>query len=240
MYGRAFFYNKIVHRVYVFIDTRRRRRNASTQRQHQRQDEETPWDKIRGILDTTMPADGKLQFLLNSVESLVQDSIDGVVMTNGHLMRLDGYPSVKVVVRRDVLANEHASETEKTERVDKKRVHVLSGGGSGHEPAFVHLVGKGGLDAAICGDVFSSPSEDAVLAALRACVQQGDDVLVVVMNYTGDRLNFGAAVEKFKAEQSNIDRGHVRMLIASDDVALRDEQGGGRKTGTEALLVPCL
>ena len=67
--------------------------------------------------------------------------------------RLDGFPEIKVVVRTDW---------------EKDRVAVISGGGSGHEPAHAGFVGKGMLTAAVCGEVFASPSVEAVLAALRA------------------------------------------------------------------------
>src|SRR5205823_9902829 len=76
----------------------------------------------------------------------------------------------------------------------RREVAVLSGGGSGHEPAHAGYVGGGMLHAAVAGDVFTSPSVDAVLAAIRA-VAGPPGVLLVVKNYTGDRLNFGLAAE---------------------------------------------
>lgn len=76
---------------------------------------------------------------------------------------------------------------------------LISGGGSGHEPAFAGYVGEGMLTAAVCGGVFASPAASAVLEAIRAtCGPHG--CLVLVMNYTGDRINFGLAVERAKAE----------------------------------------
>ncbi|CAN0354978.1 unnamed protein product, partial [Ectocarpus sp. 13 AM-2016] len=80
-----------------------------------------------------------------------------------------------------------------------RQVTLISGGGSGHEPAFAGYVGDGMLTAAVCGGVFASPAASAVLEAIRAaCGPLG--CLVLVMNYTGDRLNFGMAVERAKAE----------------------------------------
>jgi dihydroxyacetone kinase len=78
-------------------------------------------------------------------------------------------------------------------------VTVVTGGGSGHEPAFAGYVGDGYLTAAVCGGVFASPSASAALAATRAaCGPHG--CLVIIMNYTGDRLNFGMAlVSKYTA-----------------------------------------
>jgi dihydroxyacetone kinase len=76
----------------------------------------------------------------------------------------------------------------------------VSGGGSGHEPAFAGYVGKGFLSAAVCGDVFASPSVDAVLAGIRTATGPAG-CLLVIMNYTGDRLNFGLAAERAKVRR---------------------------------------
>jgi len=81
----------------------------------------------------------------------------------------------------------------------ERQVAVLSGGGSGHEPAHAGYVGSGMLTAAITGDVFTSPSVDAVLAAIRVVAGPRGAVLIV-KNYTGDRLNFGLAAELATAE----------------------------------------
>ena len=87
---------------------------------------------------------------INAKENLVIEAIDGMLKhSGGQLARLDGYPHIKVVVRNDW---------------DKNHVALISGGGSGHEPSHAGFVGKGMLTAAICGEVFASPSVDAVLA----------------------------------------------------------------------------
>ena len=96
------------------------------------------------------------------------------------------------------------------EAVKASSVAIISGGGSGHEPAMAGYVGDGCLTAAVCGGVFASPSVAAVLAAIRA-VTGPKGCLVIVMNYTGDRLNFGMAVEQAKAEGLN-----VRMCFVAD------------------------
>ena len=90
---------------------------------------------------------------INAKETLVVDSIDGLLRSSGgnNLARLDGYPAIKVVLRTD-------------HKPDKK-VAIIAGGGSGHEPAHAGFVGPGLLTAAVCGEVFSSPSVDAVFAA---------------------------------------------------------------------------
>jgi len=139
---------------------------------------------------------------INSKETLVTDAIDGLLETSGgKLTRLDGYPHIKVVCRADW---------------DKKNVALISGGGSGHEPAHAGFVGAGMLTAAVCGEVFASPSVDAVLAGILAVT--GDaGCLLIVKNYTGDRLNFGLAAERARAFGLN-----VSMVVVDDDIALPD------------------
>ena len=116
------------------------------------------------------------------------------------LTRLDGYPHIRVVVRSDW---------------DKSKVALVSGGGSGHEPAHAGFVGKGMLTAAVCGDVFASPSWMPSWRDLGGHWPAG--CLLIVKNYTGDRLNFGLAAERARAF------GHkVSMVIVDDDIALPD------------------
>lgn len=139
---------------------------------------------------------------INARETLVTEAIDGMLRTaGGRLARLDGYPHIKVVVRSDW---------------DKSRVALVSGGGSGHEPSHAGFVGQGMLTAAVCGDVFASPSVDAVLAGILAVTGQAG-CLLIVKNYTGDRLNFGLAAERARAFGLK-----VSMVVVNDDVALPD------------------
>ena len=139
---------------------------------------------------------------MNDKESIVTDAIDGMIrFSGGALERLDGYPHIRVVARADW---------------DKSKVALVSGGGSGHEPAHAGYVGPGMLTAAVCGDVFASPSVDAVLAGILAVT--GDaGCLLIVKNYTGDRLNFGLAAERARAFGLT-----VNMVIVDDDIALPD------------------
>ena len=138
----------------------------------------------------------------NSKENIVTEAVDGVVAASGgQLARLDGYPHIRVVVRNDW---------------DKSKVALVSGGGSGHEPAHAGFVGPGMLTAAVCGDVFASPSVDAVLAGILA-VTGPSGCLLIVKNYTGDRLNFGLAAERARAFGLNVD-----MVVVDDDIALPD------------------
>jgi len=136
----------------------------------------------------------------NEREDMVSEAIDGLVAASGgRLLRFDPASRARVVLRRDW---------------DKSKVAVVSGGGSGHEPAHAGLVGQGLLTAAVCGDVFASPSVDAVLAAIIA-VTGPAGCLLIVKNYTGDRLNFGLAAEKAKALGLA-----VEMVIVADDIAI--------------------
>lgn len=139
---------------------------------------------------------------INRKENAVTEAIDGVLAASGGaLSRLDGYPHIRVVLRSDW---------------DKGKVALVSGGGSGHEPAHIGFVGKGMLTAAVCGDVFASPSVDAILAGILA-VTGPAGCLLIVKNYTGDRLNFGLAAERARAYGLN-----VSMVIVDDDIALPD------------------
>lgn len=109
---------------------------------------------------------------------------------------------------------------------DATRVAVLSGGGSGHEPSHAGFVGPGMLTGAIAGELFASPGVEAVLAAIRAC-RVAPGVLLVIKNYTGDRLNFGLAAERARAE--GID---VATVLVRDDIALPDAKQPRGLAGT--------
>jgi ATP-dependent dihydroxyacetone kinase len=138
---------------------------------------------------------------INSKEKLVTESLDGFLRAcgNANLARLDGFPHIKVIFRTD-----HKPS----------RVALISGGGSGHEPAHAGFVGKGMLTAAVCGEVFASPSVEAVLAGILAVTGKGG-CLLIVKNYTGDRLNFGLAAEKARALGRK-----VEMVVVADDIAI--------------------
>ncbi len=143
-----------------------------------------------------------MNHFINAQDSLVTDAIDGLLETSdGTLTRLDGYPHIKVVCRADW---------------DKSKVALISGGGSGHEPAHAGFVGAGMLTAAVCGEVFASPSVDAVLAGILAVTGE-KGCLLIVKNYTGDRLNYGLAAERARAFGIK-----VAMVVVDDDIALPD------------------
>ncbi|ESW86986.1 dihydroxyacetone kinase subunit DhaK [Mesorhizobium sp. M1005] len=144
-----------------------------------------------------------MKHFFNRRDTIVTEALDGFLGTTGagDLARLDGYPEIKVILRANW---------------DKTKVAVISGGGAGHEPAHAGFVGIGMLTAAVSGEIFASPSVEAVLAAIRA-VTGPAGCLLIVKNYTGDRLNFGLAVEKARAEGFR-----VEMVIVADDIALPD------------------
>ncbi|MEK1890311.1 MAG: dihydroxyacetone kinase subunit DhaK [Phyllobacterium sp.] len=144
-----------------------------------------------------------MKHFFNRRENIVTEALDGFLLTSrpGTLARLDSYPDIKVILRADW---------------DKSKVAIISGGGAGHEPAHAGFVGRGMLTAAVSGEIFASPSVDAVLTGIRA-VTGPKGCLLVVKNYTGDRLNFGLAAERARAEGFK-----VEMVIVADDIALPD------------------
>ncbi|KPV78333.1 uncharacterized protein RHOBADRAFT_23334 [Rhodotorula graminis WP1] len=118
----------------------------------------------------------------------------------------------------------------------KDRVHLLCGGGGGHEPAHAAFVGDGMLSAAVSGQVFASPNAGQVEKALaRLSLAKG--TLIVVKNYTGDVLQFGLAKERYSA--THLDSDSVRMIVVGDDVSVPRSQGAltGRRGLTGTVLV---
>ncbi|HAS6189712.1 dihydroxyacetone kinase subunit DhaK [Vibrio parahaemolyticus] len=139
--------------------------------------------------------------ILNTKDSFVLDSIHGTLYSakKENLTLLDFDNDIKVVARNDW---------------NKDKVALICGGGSGHEPAHAGFVGRGMLTAAVCGDLFAAPSVDAVLNAILHVT--GDaGCLVIIKNYTGDRLNFGLAVEKAKEMGRKVD-----LIVVGDDISI--------------------
>lgn len=156
--------------------------------------------------------------LINDVGAVVPDMLNGLVALNPHLSLLQ---DTTIVVRADADAAAARGE-----------VALISGGGAGHEPAHGGYVGVGMLSAAVAGEVFTSPSTDAVLDAIRA-VAGPAGVLLIVKNYTGDRLNFGLAAEIARAEGIP-----VEMVVVADDVALSAQgEHAGRRGLAGTVLV---
>jgi dihydroxyacetone kinase len=116
----------------------------------------------------------------------------------------------------------------------KPQVSLVSGGGAGHEPSFAAFVGPGLLSGAVAGTIFASPSAEQIRRCILQRVEKSKGVLVVVMNYTGDVLNFGMAVEKAKA--AGIE---AEMIVVADDCGVGRERGGkvGRRGIAGTVLV---
>ncbi|XP_014674525.1 PREDICTED: triokinase/FMN cyclase-like [Priapulus caudatus] len=147
---------------------------------------------------------------INLPEKCVDDALEGFVQSHNNVMLVENH---RVVVRQDVANLSKAG-----------KVTLLGGGGAGHEPAFAGFVGVGMLTAAISGAVFASPPPSSILAALRA-ISSPAGMLMIVLNYTGDRLNFGIAAERAKAEGMRVD-----MLFVGDDCALTSgDKSAGRR-----------
>ena len=122
--------------------------------------------------------------LVNNPLSVVREMLEGsVALAPGQALLSDE----TVVIRAGL------------QEAGQRAVAVISGGGSGHEPAHAGYVGAGMLTAAVAGDVFTSPSSDAVLSAIQATAGPAG-VVLIVKNYTGDRLNFGLAAEMARGE----------------------------------------
>ena len=142
-----------------------------------------------------------MSHFVNRRDAVVTEAIEGFLSTSqpGEVARLDGFPDVKVVIRADW---------------NRRNVAIVSGGGSGHEPAHAGFVGRGALTAAVCGDIFASPTVHAVHSAIVAATGPSG-CLLIVKNYAGDRLNFGLAAERARADGLK-----VEMVIVADDIAL--------------------
>jgi dihydroxyacetone kinase-like protein len=136
--------------------------------------------------------------VINNPEEVVNEMLDGIVKAHPEYVRV--IKDKKVIVRANLT----------------KKVTLVSGGGSGHEPSHGGFVGKGMLDAAVAGEVFTSPTPDQVFEAIKA-IDQGKGVLMVIKNYTGDILNFEMAGEMAEAEGIE-----TASVVVNDDVAVED------------------
>ncbi|OQR95144.1 dihydroxyacetone kinase [Achlya hypogyna] len=145
--------------------------------------------------------------MLNEPTHAVEAMLEGLVASSPQLTLVAQH---KVVLHRNFKA------------LQAKQVTLLSGGGSGHEPAHAGYIGDGMLTGVICGDVFASPTTKQVIEAIRL-VAGPHGCLVIVKNYTGDRLNFGLAIEKAKAEGLKVD-----MVVIGDDCAIQGSKAGRR------------
>lgn len=148
-----------------------------------------------------MRAGDNMKKLIQEKTQFLNDMLDGLKYTN---------PNIDVIAET-VVVRKHKKTS---------GVALVSGGGSGHEPAHAGYVAEGMLDAAVCGEVFTSPTPDKVLEAIKA-VDNGDGVLLIVKNYAGDVMNFEMAQDIAAMEGINVEMVVVRDDIAIDDVAKR-------------------
>jgi phosphoenolpyruvate---glycerone phosphotransferase subunit DhaK len=138
--------------------------------------------------------------LINEPDAVVREALEGIEAAHGDKLRVIHDPAV--IVRADAPVG--------------GKVGIISGGGSGHEPMHGGFVGRGMLDAACPGEVFTSPTPDQMLEATKA-VDGGAGVLHIVKNYTGDVLNFEMAADLAQAEDIQ-----VEAVVTNDDVAVQD------------------
>ncbi|KAJ7052269.1 dihydroxyacetone kinase [Mycena amicta] len=157
--------------------------------------------------------------LLNDADTLVVDSLTGLCAVNNQLA-FD--PPNKVVYKSSL---------------DRSKVALICGGGSGHEPSHAGFVGEGMLSAAVCGNVFASPNSSQVRRGIDL-VENDAGTLILVKNYTGDVLNFGLAAEQYAAEHAD-KSDKVKFIVVGDDVAVGKTQGGmvGRRGLAGVVLV---
>jgi phosphoenolpyruvate---glycerone phosphotransferase subunit DhaK len=159
---------------------------------------------------------GVMKKLINSPQEVVHEALEGMEAAHGDRLRIHYDPNY--IVRKDAPV--------------KGKVGLLSGGGSGHEPMHGGYVGKGMLDAACPGAVFTSPTPDQMFEASKA-VDGGAGILHIVKNYTGDVMNFDLAADLLKAE--GID---VQSVLTDDDVAVENSlyTAGRRGVGLTVIM----
>jgi len=136
--------------------------------------------------------------IINNPNDVVKEALEGMQMA--YKDKLEYVPGFELIVRKDL----------------KNKVGIISGGGSGHEPLHAGYVGEGMLDAAVAGNIFSSPSPDRISEAIER-VDKGGGVLLVIKNYSGDIMNFGLSKDMAEADDKK-----VATVIVKDDVAVED------------------
>ena len=145
--------------------------------------------------------------LIQDKNTILKDMLDGITVSNNDVE----------VVSDTIVVRKHKKQS---------GVALVSGGGSGHEPAHAGFVAEGMLDAAVCGEIFTSPTPDKILDAIKA-VDNGDGVLLVIKNYAGDVMNFEMAQERAQMEDIK-----VESVIVRDDIAISDPEKRRGVAGT--------
>ncbi|MGV7218219.1 dihydroxyacetone kinase subunit DhaK [Bradyrhizobium sp. UFLA05-112] len=148
---------------------------------------------------------------INSVDDVLAESLDGFAAAHADLVTLG---SERKFVRRREL--------------NPKKVALVSGGGSGHEPLHAGFVGYGMLDAACPGQVFTSPTPDQIVEAAQAVASEAG-VLFIVKNYAGDRMNFEMAAE--------VAEGRIATIVTDDDVAVENSTHSIGRRGVAGTLI---
>ncbi|MCG2299740.1 dihydroxyacetone kinase subunit DhaK [Staphylococcus epidermidis] len=145
--------------------------------------------------------------LIQDKNTILKDMLDGITVSNNDVE----------VVSDTIVVRKHKKQS---------GVALVSGGGSGHEPAHAGFVAEGMLDAAVCGEIFTSPTPDKILDAIKA-VDNGDGVLLVIKSYAGDVMNFEMAQEMAQMEDIK-----VESVIVRDDIAISDPEKRRGVAGT--------
>ncbi|MGK8434942.1 dihydroxyacetone kinase subunit DhaK [Staphylococcus epidermidis] len=145
--------------------------------------------------------------LIQDKNTILKDMLDGITVSNNDVE----------VVSDTIVVRKHKKQS---------GVALVSGGGSGHEPVHAGFVAEGMLDAAVCGEIFTSPTPDKILDAIKA-VDNGDGVLLVIKNYAGDVMNFEMAQEMAQMEDIK-----VESVIVRDDIAISDPEKRRGVAGT--------
>lgn len=151
--------------------------------------------------------------IINEAQNIVPEMLDGFLAE--HHQKIERVDDTYVVKQKDV----------------KKQVSLISGGGSGHEPSHAGFVGDGMLQAAVLGQVFTSPTPDQIYEAIKA-VDQGQGVVEIVKNYSGDIMNFEMA-----KELADMDDIKVAMVVVNDDVAVEDSTYTQGKRGVAGTIL---
>ncbi|SEK18234.1 dihydroxyacetone kinase DhaK subunit [Carnobacterium iners] len=151
--------------------------------------------------------------IMNDPNKIVDEMIEGMIVAHSDLIKR--VPETGVIQR-------------KTKKAGK--VAIISGGGSGHEPAHAGFVGEGMLSAAVCGAVFTSPTPDQILEAIKAA-DEGAGVFLVIKNYSGDIMNFEMAQEMAEMEDISVEN-----IVVDDDIAVEDSLYTQGKRGVAGTI----
>ena len=151
--------------------------------------------------------------ILNRKEDVVEEMLEG--LAGAHREIVHRVPDTRVIARN---------------YKGEGKVGLISGGGSGHEPAHAGFVGQGMLSAAVCGDVFTSPTVDQVFEGIKAA-EQGAGVFMVIKNYTGDVMNFEMAKELAEEEGIQVD-----YIVVNDDIAVEDSTWTAGRRGVAGTV----